>query len=127
MIGASTANGAIVTSRYSATLPRWASVVAAKNRVPARETAIIASPAMCRALTHRSWVRPLSPAPSARLAARTRSAAAAVSCRERATATRATVTFGGTTPGSGGTCPAPGGSCRRNLPRRAATGAAGGP
>ncbi len=96
MIGASRANGAIVTSRYSATLLRWASVVAAKNSVPASETAIIASPAMCRALTHRRWVSPLSPAPSARLAARTRSAAATVSCFERATATRVTVSFGGT-------------------------------
>ena len=52
--------GAIVTRRYSATLPRWASDGAAKKRVPARETAIIASPAMWRAFTHSSWVRPLS-------------------------------------------------------------------
>ena len=43
-------------------------VVAEKKSVPARETAIIASPAMCRAFTQSSWVSPLSPAPSARLA-----------------------------------------------------------
>ena len=48
---------------------------------------------MCRALTHSNWVRPLSPAPSARLAARTRRAAAAVSSRLRAAATRVTVTL----------------------------------
>ena len=43
MIGATTANGAIVTSRYSSTLPRWAWALAPKNTVPARATVIIAS------------------------------------------------------------------------------------
>ncbi|WP_242471152.1 hypothetical protein [Blastococcus sp. TML/C7B] len=94
MTGASTANGAIVTSRYSATLPRWASDAAAKNRVPASETAISASPAMCSAFTHSSWLSPLASAPSARLAACTRRAAARDSSRLRERATRVTVTRG---------------------------------
>jgi hypothetical protein len=76
-------------------LLRRASVVAAKKRVPARDTATIASPAMCSAFTHSRWVSPLSPAPSARLAARTRRTPAAVSSRERAAATRVTVSLGG--------------------------------
>ena len=46
---------------------------------------------------------------------------------ERATATRATVTFGGTAPGSGGTCPAPGGSAGGTWPAPGGHGAAGGP
>src|SRR3954453_9746730 len=73
---------------------------------------------MCRAFTHSSWLRPLSPAPSARLAAWTRRAAATVSCRDRATAAPGTVAFGRAPPrggsgsgppggGSGGSGPAP--------------------
>jgi hypothetical protein len=99
--GATSANGAMVTSRYRATLPRWASEAAAKNSVPASETAIIASPAMCRALTQNSPVRPVSWAPSARPYARTRRTAAPLSSRVREAATRVTVTLGGRAPGPG--------------------------
>ena len=43
MTGATTANGAMVTSRYSSTLPRWALAEAPKKTVPASATVIIAS------------------------------------------------------------------------------------
>src|SRR3954465_14597567 len=76
----------------------------------------MASPAMCRAWTHSSWVSPLSPAPSARLAVCTRRTAAPVSSLVRAAATRGTGGGGGGggaaagTVGGVGGYPAPGGA-----------------
>ena len=69
--GATTANGAIVISRYSSTLPRWSLLAAEKNTVPARATVIIASAPKDSTWFQMSWVSPNSAAPSARLAAMT--------------------------------------------------------
>ena len=65
MNGASTANGAMVTSRNSTTLPRaWVTEVL-KKIVPARETMTKASPAPAAAVSSMSVDSPVRPAPDA--------------------------------------------------------------
>src|SRR5437868_1199354 len=61
--GAISANGAIVTSRYSATRPRAASAATPKNTVPARPIVTSVSPAQEIACRSSSRVMPASPAP----------------------------------------------------------------
>ena len=51
MTGAISANGATVTKRYNATLPRDSAVAAEKNRVLARATARMASHAKFATVT----------------------------------------------------------------------------
>ncbi len=86
--GTSSANGSIVSSRYSATEVRASPSGTEKNSVPASATATSASPAADSACTVSSADSPLRSAPSARAAART-----------RRTAPRDTVLATGTTRG----------------------------
>ena len=65
MNGASTANGAIVTSRNSTTRPRAWSTEVLKKIVPARDTATNASLAPPAAVSSMSVDRPVRPAPEA--------------------------------------------------------------
>jgi hypothetical protein len=65
MNGASTANGAIVTSRNSTTRPRAWSTDVLKKIVPASDTATNASPAPLAAVSSMSVDRPVRPAPEA--------------------------------------------------------------
>ena len=65
MSGATNANGSIVSTRNSATWPLACSVGMVKKRVPARETAMAASPAVLKACSSSRRARPLSPAPPA--------------------------------------------------------------
>src|SRR5437764_11948058 len=65
MNGASTANGAIVMSRNSATLPRAWSTEVLKKIVPASDTATNASPTLPAAVSSMSLSRPVRPAPEA--------------------------------------------------------------
>lgn len=73
--GASRANGASVTARYSATRPRASSVGTEKNTVEASATVISMSPAEFTAWSSISLPRPDSPAPCACVARRTPRAA----------------------------------------------------
>ncbi|AIA05294.1 hypothetical protein DC74_4822 [Streptomyces noursei] len=68
--GASSANGAMVTSRYSATRPRASWVGTEKNTVEASAIVIIMSPAAFTACSSISCARPDSPAPCAWVARR---------------------------------------------------------
>jgi len=68
MIGATIANGAIVTSRYSRMLPRWAVVEAPKKTVVASATVIMASVPLAMTWFQIIAVRPDSSAPSDLLA-----------------------------------------------------------
>ena len=63
MNGATMANGAMVSSRNWATWGRAWSVGRVKNKVPARDTATVASPAAARNCRWTSRASPLSPAP----------------------------------------------------------------
>ncbi len=63
--GASSANGAIVMIRASATLPLAWVTVALKNSVPARATATNPSPTLPAADSSISCARPVLPAPEA--------------------------------------------------------------
>ena len=63
MKGATIANGAMVSSRNWATWGRACSVGRVKNKVPARDTATMASPAAARNCRCTNRARPLSPAP----------------------------------------------------------------
>src|SRR5918996_3779172 len=74
MIGAMTANGAMVTSRYSATWPRASDVAAEKNSVSARAIVMRVSPIALTALSSMNRDRPDSPAPSAVVARLSRAA-----------------------------------------------------
>src|SRR6516225_2785461 len=65
MIGASTANGAMVMTRVSATRPRAASSDVLKNSVPARPMVTNASPAAPAAVSSMRLARPVRPAPDA--------------------------------------------------------------
>ena len=65
MNGASTANGAMVTSRNSTTLPRAWSTEVLKKIVPARDTTTNASPAPAAAVSSMSVDSPVRPAPEA--------------------------------------------------------------
>ena len=65
MNGASTANGAMVTSRNSTTLPRAWSTEVLKKIVPASATMTKASPAPLAAVSSMSVDRPVRPAPEA--------------------------------------------------------------
>ena len=65
--GATTANGAMVSSRNWATCGRAWSVGRVKNKVPASDTATAASPAAARNCRCVSRARPLSPAPPDRV------------------------------------------------------------
>ena len=67
MNGASTANGAMVTSRYKATWLRAWSRDVLKNRVPASATVTNASPALPAAVSSMRLARPVRPAPEARV------------------------------------------------------------
>ncbi len=62
MNGASTANGARVTTRYSTTLPRAWSTEVLKKIVPARATTTNASPAPAAAVSSMSVDSPVRPA-----------------------------------------------------------------
>ena len=68
--GATIANGSIVRPRNSATWPRASPVGTWKKRVPAREIATAASPAVLNVCISISRASPDSPAPSAREARR---------------------------------------------------------
>ena len=63
MNGATMANGAMVSSRNWATCGRAWSVGRVKNKVPARDTATVASPAAARNCRCTRRASPLSPAP----------------------------------------------------------------
>ncbi len=63
--GASSANGAIVMIRASATRPRAWVTEALKNSVPARATATNPSPTLPAAENSIIWARPVRPAPDA--------------------------------------------------------------
>ena len=79
MIGASTANGAMVMSRVSAILPRAWSTDVLKNSVPASATATNASAAAPAAVSSSSRSSPVRSAPDARVIRRmTRSVPRAV-------------------------------------------------
>ena len=65
MNGASTANGAMVTSRNSTTRPRAWSTDVLKKMVPASDTATNASPAPLAAVSSMRVDRPVRPAPEA--------------------------------------------------------------
>ncbi len=65
MNGASTANGAMVTTRNRTTLPRACSTEVLKKIVPARETMTKASPAPAAAVSSMSVDSPVRPAPDA--------------------------------------------------------------
>src|SRR5215469_14713251 len=65
MIGARTANGAIVMTRVSATFPRAASSEVLKNSVPARPMVTNASPAALAAVSSMRRSRPVRFAPDA--------------------------------------------------------------
>ncbi len=72
MTGASSANGAMVISRYSATRPRASPVGTEKKMVEASATVISMSPNEFSACSSISFARPDSPAPSAEVARRIR-------------------------------------------------------
>ena len=76
MSGASSTNGAMVSTRNRATRPRASSVGSAKT-VPASETVSAASPATLTACSSVSRARPVSAAPSASAKLRNRRPAAA--------------------------------------------------
>ncbi|GAA1259818.1 hypothetical protein GCM10009677_08600 [Sphaerisporangium rubeum] len=63
--GATTANGTMVISRYSATWPRAWSTGRPNSSVPASDTVISASPALCAAVSSISRPSPVRPAPCA--------------------------------------------------------------
>ena len=88
-----TANGAIVISRYSATLPLLSPEAAAKNSVLASATAIAASTAKLATTGHVSAVRPDLSAPSAVAARCTKPYIFEPISRLRCAAARVTVTF----------------------------------
>ena len=87
-----TANGAMVISRYSATLPLLSPEAAAKNSVLANATAIAASTAKFATTGHVSAVRPDLSAPSAVAARCTRPYIFEPISRLRCAAARVTVT-----------------------------------
>src|SRR5215213_719533 len=91
--GAMTANGAIVITRYSATLLLLSPEAAAKNRVLASATAIAASTAKLATTGHVSAVRPDLSAPSAVAARCTRPYIFEPISRLRCAAALVTVTF----------------------------------
>src|ERR1700752_2360619 len=91
--GAMTTNGAIVISRYSATLPLLSPEAAAKNSVLANATAIAASTAKLATTGHVSAVRPDLSAPSAVAARCTKPYIFEPISRLRCAAARVTVTF----------------------------------
>src|SRR6201988_63422 len=95
--GAMTTNGAIVISRYSATLPLLSPEAAAKNSVLASATAIAASTAKFATTGHVNAVRPDLSAPSAVAARCTRPYIFEPISRLRCAAALVTVTL----------CPAP--------------------
>src|SRR5262249_50995659 len=90
--GAMTANGAMVISRYSATLPLLSPEAAAKNSVLANATAIAASTAKLATTGHVSAVRPDLSAPSAVAARCTKPYIFEPISRLRCAAARVTVT-----------------------------------
>src|SRR3954452_503603 len=91
--GAITANGAMVISRYSATLPLLSPDAAAKNNVLAKATASAASTAKLATTGHVSAVRPDLSAPSAVAARCTKPYIFEPISRLRCAAARVTVTF----------------------------------
>src|SRR5258705_2523053 len=91
--GAMTANGGMVISRYSATLPLLSPEAAAKNSVLASATAIAASTAKFATTGHVSEVRPDLSAPSAVAARCTRPYIFEPISRLRCAAALVTVTF----------------------------------
>src|SRR3954452_17014331 len=91
--GAITANGAMVISRYSATLPLLSPDAAAKNNVLAKATAIAASTAKLATTGHVSAVRPDLSAPSAVAARCTKPYIFEPISRLRCAAARVTVTL----------------------------------
>src|SRR4029453_3510211 len=91
--GAMTANGAMVMSRYSATLPLLSPDAAAKKRVLANATAIAASTAKLATTGHVNAVRPDLSAPSAVAARCTNPYIFEPISRLRCGAPRVTVTF----------------------------------
>src|SRR3569833_146085 len=98
-----TANGAIVITRYSATLLLLSPEAAAKNRVLANATAIAASTAKLATTGHVSAVRPDLSAPSAVAARCTKPYIFEPISRLRCAAARVTVTFwSASTVGGGG-------------------------
>src|SRR3954470_15247819 len=100
--GAITANGAMVISRYSATLPLLSPDAAAKNNVFAKTTAIAASTAKLATTGHVSAVRPDLSAPSAVAARCTKPYIFEPISRLRWAAALVTVTFWAPAPPLGG-------------------------
>src|SRR5882757_10852482 len=110
MIGATIANGAIVTSRYSRMLPRWAVVEAPKKTVVASATVIMASVPLAMTWFQIIAVRPDSSAPSDLLALITLRVTLRATSLLRVMTARVTVFLGGVA-GHYAVGSVPGGQC----------------